>query len=478
MTSDPIDLAEIGGLAQEWQIPGVGVGVVQDGHVLLQQGFGLRDAANHLPMTDATVLPIGSATTSFTSLALAMLADAGEFDWDTPVCQYIPWFTLYDAAISGRVTGRDLLSHRTGVPGHDVQAAFYPGSRRQLVESLRHLQPSADLRTKLQYQNQMVAAAGYVVEAIAGCTWEQYVHDAILAPLGMDGTVFTIEALIRAADHSLGYIPGSDGPKPGEYIPLGALGPAGAINSTTADMVKYLQFQLSGRAPDGRRLVSEAALAQTRTATMIGSPYFWNFEEFQCTNYGLGWFVDVYRGHALISHGGNTRGFSSLVTLLPEQNLGIVTLSNADTNFGIYPMTYNILDRALCTGDANWSARVHAEVDRVMAGEAAMTAERAEHRVPDTRLSHPSDDYAGTYSHPAYGTIEISVDGGVFSGTYNGYPMTLAHHHYDTLDATILAMELPALLTFGTDQDGRIATISVPFETAPGVDPIVFTRED
>lgn len=476
-SSDIINVSEIEALMAQWQVPGLSVGVVQNGEVRFLQGFGHRDLARGLDMTANTVLPIGSASKSFTALALGMLADEGVFDWDTPIRAYIPWFKMYDAQISDRVTARDLLCHRTGLPSHDVHGVFCTKTRKEMVEDIRYLQPSADFRTRLQYQNQMVALAGYLVEVVSGKTWEEFVCERVFRKLQMKSSVFSLDEMQKQTEFSKPYGPGPEGPAETNYIPLNALGPAGSINSSATDMVEYLKLQLGNGKYGGESLVSEANLAQMHASQMLGSPYFWKFDEFQSTNYGFGWFVDVYRGHKLISHGGNTRGFSSLVTLLPEKNLGIVALSNMDTNFMIYALTYAMLDRALGVPDANWSARIKAEIEKLFGGMRMMMEQRSKDRIPDTSPSHPLAAYAGTYTHPAYGVFTVAVDGNKLRGTYNGGDVDISHYHYDTFDILIKAMNLPYLITFQANTQGAIDRISAPFEPAPGVDPIVLKKQ-
>lgn len=471
-----VSTEEISALMEAWQVPGLGLGIVHQGNVLYSGGIGKRDVAQDLAMTEQTVIPIGSTTKTFTSMALGMLADEGLFDWDTPVRQYVPWFQMYDDTITNRVTGRDLLSHRTGVAGHDLQAALNTKTRKELVESIRYLQPNSDFRTRLQYQNQMVALAGYVIEALTGMTWEQFIQTRVFDKLGMDRSVFTLEEMQSFDEYSKPYLLGAEGLQETNYIPIVSNAPAGAINSTVEDMTSYLQLLLAKGSYKGEALVSEAQLTQAQTAQMLGSPYYWSLDEFQATNYGLGWFVDIYRGHTMLSHGGNTRGFSSLMTILPEQEIGIIALSNANVNFMIYALTYTIADRILGVEAPDWSSKIQEALGAIFGGMAAAQEQKAQARIADTSPSHPLEEYAGVYTHPAYGDISISLQGAALCGNYNGYPMDIMHYHYDSFDVVIKAMDVPALITFETNPQGEIYRISAPLEPSPGVDPIVFVR--
>ena len=137
-------------LLKQWNVAGMSVALVKDGRLLDARGCGKRDLEKDLPMTGSTMMPIGSITKSFTALALGMLADEGKLDWDKPVRTYIPWLKLMDPVTAERVTVRDLLCHRTGIPRYDLQVAFCAlEDRKAQIETFQYLQPRADFRTVL-----------------------------------------------------------------------------------------------------------------------------------------------------------------------------------------------------------------------------------------------------------------------------------------------------------------------------------------
>ena len=168
---------------RDWRAPGLAMTVIKDNEIIYAQGFGQRDEAQHLPVTSQTLFPIASCTKAFTTAAMGILTDQGKLDWDTPVRAYIPSFKLYDPLAAERVTPRDLVSHRTGLPRHDL--VWYnntTATRRELFERLQYLEPTKDFRSFWQYQNLMYMAAGYLVETISGQTWEEFVQQNIFRP--------------------------------------------------------------------------------------------------------------------------------------------------------------------------------------------------------------------------------------------------------------------------------------------------------
>src|SRR5918911_376082 len=165
--------------AGEWKVPGAAVAVVKDGAVIFCQGFGLRDVGRRLEVTPHTLFPIASCTKAFTTLGLAILVDEGKLDWDAPVRRYVPTFALHDPVATERMTPRDLVTHRSGLPRHDLLWYGTAYTRHEIFNRLRYLEPSKDFRAIWQYQNLMYMAAGVVVEHISGCTWEEFVQQRI-----------------------------------------------------------------------------------------------------------------------------------------------------------------------------------------------------------------------------------------------------------------------------------------------------------
>ncbi|MBR4764512.1 MAG: serine hydrolase [Lachnospiraceae bacterium] len=464
-------------LMDDYHVAGMSVALIRGGEIVSTEGYGLRDAAAELPMTADTVMPIGSITKTFTALALGMLADEGKLDWDAPVITYIPSLKLSSALLTENVTTRDLMCHRTGVPKYDLQAIYcVMEDSKEMVRSLEYLEANAAFRTKLQYSNQMVSLAGYLIEVISGIPYQEFVRERIFKPLGMQSTDFEAASLAKYENTSKGYVFANGTFIEPPYMHLGAFAPSGAIVSTASDMAKYALFCLNGGTATGQRLISEESLRQMQSPQVIGTPYFWNFEEFQSTEYGLGWFTDIYRGVKMIGHGGNTNGFSAQMTLLPAQNAAIVALSNATSSFSVNALGHVFADETLGVTDIpDWSGRFQEIFNNLMAGMMASMQARAEAKVPDTTPSRELADYAGTYRHPGFGEMQFDMTEQGLAGTWNGLPAMLIHYNYDEFDLMlpVLGQAVPARFTVG---DGIIHGLQVTMETAPGIKPAVFEK--
>ena len=463
-------------LREDYNVAGMSVALIKNGEIVSVEGYGVRDAAENLPMTKDTVMPIGSVTKTFTSLALAMLADEGKLDWDEPVRTYIPWLKLNNEMLTENVTARDLMCHRTGTPKYDLQAIYAAkDDKEEMVRSLEYLQTFAPFRTKFMYSNQMVSLAGYLVDVLSGKSYEDFVRERIFEPLGMTSSDFEIESLSKYEKASKGYVFANGMFIEPPYAHLGAFAPAGAIVSTAEDMAKFALFHLGDGSWNGERLVSEAMLNEVHSHQMIGTPYFWDFEETQCAEYGLGWFTDIYRGEKLINHGGNTNGFSAQMTLIPDEKFAVVALSNATSSFSVNALGHYAADDALGVEEIpDWSARFNKVFSDLMSGAMAGMQAKAEAKVPDTTTTGPIEEYAGTYTHPAFGKMEFALTDQGLAGTWNGLPAMLVHYNYDTFDLMlpVLGAAVPAEFVL---EDGKIAGLSVVMEGTPGIKPEFFT---
>ena len=235
------------------QIPGVAVGVVERGHLVFARGFGYRDVDNHLPVTPDTLFALGSCSKAFTATAIALLADEGRIALDTPVRTYLPDFSLEDPVASATLTTRDILTHRSGLPRHDLFWYEAPFSRDELYHRLRFLEPSGPPRTQWRYNSLMFVVAGRIVEKVSGESWESFVQARILLPLDMRRTLLSAEAMETDSDHASPYAlrEGSV-----QKIPmlkrLSAIAPAGAVQTSVRDLARWLTFHAT-RSPGASR---------------------------------------------------------------------------------------------------------------------------------------------------------------------------------------------------------------------------------
>jgi len=469
---------------ERYHVPGAAVAIVNNGGLLFVKGYGLRDIAAQLPVTERTIMPIGSLTKSFTTFVIGQLVDDGKLDWDTPVRNYAPDFRMFDPFATERMTLRDMACHRSGLPRHEFMWIGSPFSREELFERLRYLEPNADFRSRYQYQNLIYMAAGYIAGRVAGKSWEELVRERIFQPLGMTSAGFSAVESFSTGDAAKAYLyqNGTFEERPPSFAE-DAVGPSGSICAHVQDAAKWLQLHLGNGQFNGRRVISEATLRMLHTPQMVieeepGDPIaeeMRRYRELSDMAYAFGWTTGAYRGHRMVEHGGNTDGATTAAKMLPDDGLGVVVLTNADHTDAADVICYNVFDRMLGLDQIDWSGRLLKVWQKVLDMIAEMKEKTASGRKEGTRPSHPLADYAGEYEHPGYGIFKITAEGDHLKGYYNGHEWPVRHLHYDifSFEFWMLGFTFPG--TFLSDHDGAIDRLSLPLESS--VKEIVFTRK-
>jgi CubicO group peptidase (beta-lactamase class C family) len=463
---------------EAWKVPGMGIAIVRNGEVVLSRGYGVRDVAARQPVTERTLFAIGSSSKAFTTLAMGQLVDEGKLGWEEPAWRYLPGLRLHDEYVSLRLTPLDMVTHRSGLPRHDL--AWYNASDYDDAAVLARLPdfvPNRQLRQQFQYNNHMYALAGQLVARVDGRSWEESVRTRIFEPLGMRRSNFSVLQMQADPDHALPYGEAADTLRRLNFRSLsGAIAPAGAINSSAEEMAAWVLLHLNGGRVGERQVVNQSTLRYLYTPHMVISALPPE-PELSPRTYGAGWFLDSYRGHFRVEHGGNIDGFSALVAFFPHDGLGIVALANKNGTPLPQFVVRNVADRMLGLPIKDWSGEAVARqaAARERARESQQRAAAA--RVTGTRPAHPLAAYAGDYEHPAYGRIHIAHAGNRLSARYNAIDTPLEHWHFEVFNGLENPVD-PAFrnmkFTFQTNLEGKVDGVVVPFE--PSVDPIVFRR--
>jgi CubicO group peptidase (beta-lactamase class C family) len=460
-----------------FQVPGVAVAVVVGDEVVLSRGYGLRDVEKKVPMTAETQMPIASVTKQFTVAALATLVRQGKLDWDKPVREYLPDFRMNNEYATSHATARDLVTHRVGLPRHDAVWYGTDLNREQVYHRLPFFEFSRDLRVRFQYNNLMFMTAGYLGGQIAKSSWEDLVKSALFAPLGMKRSNFSVATMKADANSSQAYELNTKREVVRiEYSAVDAAGPAGAINSSVDEMARYARMMLAGGMFEGKRVLLEADVqAMMQPQMPIRKDLFSDLFGFQ--SYGMGLFVQTYRGIEIAHHGGNLDGLSASLVLVPSKKIGVVVLANRTGTRLRDALPFEIIDRLLGLESSGLLARNRELEEKGFAGQDAAKAAGASDRKPNTKPAHPLEEYAAEYLHPGYGPIKVRLEKDRLMLSYNKFTAPLDHWHYEVFQSPA-DRQNPLELTrvqFNSDLSGDIASISVPLE--PNVDPIVFTRQ-
>ncbi len=467
---------------KDWKVPGLALAVVQGDKVALLKAYGYRDVEKQSPVTPKTLFAIGSITKSFTVTMLGMEMAEGKVDWDKPVREFLPAFKLNDPVVTEQITMRDLVTHRSGLPRHDLVWYTSDFSREDLIRRLRYLEASKPLRSTFQYNNLMFMTAGYIAGLLDGMSWEDAVSQRVLKPLGMTGTNFSILDTQNSPDFAQPYRKGRDLKAEVKRIPFDqqcsnrcAIGPAGEINSNVEDMSKYMLFHMNRGRFGGKQLLSENNAVQMQIPQMViqGAP---SYPEVGTQSYGMGFIVASYRGHKMVEHGGAIDGFTAELAFLPADRIGVVVLTNLDGNPLPTIVARNVFDRLLGLDQIPWSQRLLGQEKRGMESEQEAKNKGYTPRKSGTHPSHDLKGYVGDYSNPGYGIVSIVPDGDGFKMTLNKVTELLKHYHYDVFEVPANPLDRFEKLKvmFLTDINGDISSLLMMLQ--PDVKDIVFTR--
>lgn len=464
---------------KEWKVPGMSIAVVQDGKVILSKGYGYRDVEKQLPVTPKTLFAIGSVTKSFTVTVLGTLAEEGKLEWEKPVREYLPTFRLHDTVASEHMTVLDLVTHRSGLPRHDLLWYGSPLTRGEMFDRLKYLEPTADLREVWQYNNLMFMTAGILASEVSRAKWEDLVKKRVFEPLGMTGSNFSVNDSQKAEDFSQPYIEIKEKVEKVPFRNIDEIGPAGSINSNVEDMIKYVQMHLSkgkyGEKSE-KKIIAEATATKMQTPQMVTPGGDGPFTELMSLGYGMGLGIGAYRGHKVVSHGGGIDGFTSSLTFLPNDKIGMMILTNRSGTPLPGIVSRNVYDRLLGLEPIDWSKRIKNEQEKQKKAAEEAKKKSATARKEGTRPSHELKEYAGEYENQAYGVAKIEMDGAALTLSFNGITLPVKHYHYEYFEIGDTPREFlkDVKLQFATTQKGDIGSFAIPLES--GVKDIVFAR--
>ncbi len=466
----PPDLdAALAKIMKSFEVPGIGVAVVKDGRVLVAKGYGVRKLGETAPVDAQTLFAIASNTKVFTATALGLLVEEGKLEWDGPVVRYLPWFQMADPYVTRELTVRDLLVHRSGLGLGAGDLLIWPPStydRTEIAKRLRFVPLATSFRSAYAYDNVLYIVAGEVIRSVSGRTWEDFVSERILKKVGMTGTTVRQADFDRAPDIAAAHASIDGVVRLVKPFETDNMSPAGGICSSAADMAKWALVLLgAGRLGDGSRLFSERT-AHELTSIVTPIPISEPPAELAAlrrnfSGYALGLGVQDYRGRKIVTHTGGLSGFVSKVTLVPELGLGIVVLTNQESDEAYMAATYHILDYYLAAPQTDWTAAYLTVRDRQKVQSAETVGKAAAARDASSRPSLPLARYAGVYTDAWYGEIAIAEEGGKLVVRFSHSPSLVGdceHWQHDTFVVRWRDRELraDAFLTFALNPDGTI----------------------
>jgi CubicO group peptidase (beta-lactamase class C family) len=440
-------------------VTGMAVGIIKDNDVVFAKGYGLRSANTKSPVNLQTQFGIGSCSKAFTSAAIGILVDEGKLRWKDKVIDFLPWFKLQDDYITRELTIEDLLCHRSGLATFDGDLLWFGThyTSEEVVRRIKEAPIKKDFRSQFSYQNIMFITAGLVIQSVSGKAWQEFVEERILNPLNMNHSSSNFADFKAGSNVALPHYEGKSLP----LINYDNVGPAGGINASVEDMLKWMNVWINDGLMGDTPFLSQRTFHSLTSAHMIiGSLARTEPMGTHFNTYGLGWRLEDYAGRKIIQHGGGLPGYLSQVVAVPEEKLAIVILEN-DLVPIHWAVANKIRDLFLTDKDIDYVQQVMKARDRHNPILEKQRQTRLDKQIPGTSHSKPLTAYTGLYTDKMYGDAEISHEDGKLILSLlpakEYFTTVMEHFHYDTfkIDFNLDYLEF-GLLTFNLNSDGHI----------------------
>lgn len=413
--------AQMERVRKQFDVPGIAVAIVKDGQIVLERGYGVRELGKPAPVQADTLFAIASNTKAFTAASLSILADEGKLSLDDRVIEHLPWFRMSNPYVTNEMRVRDLLAHRSGLSLGAGDLLYWPTTSyttEEVVQRLAKVPLKGGFRDRYAYDNILYAVAQKVIEQVSGQSYAEFLQQRIFTPVGMADTRFNADHLQPGDTAAVGHAK-YDFSKLRTVAPLtwSNNSGAGGLYSSAHDMALWMNVQLAGGTlADGSPLFS--AKRQREMWSMItpinvpepavpelaaARPNF--------AGYGEGWSLSDYRGHRLVWHTGGWPGMVSRLTLVPEQKLGVVVLTNQEVGAAFNAVTLQVLDAFLQLPATDWTAAYAKAAEKADAEADTSWKHHEQARAKRSAPSLPLSGYTASYRDPWYGEVVIRQEG-------------------------------------------------------------------
>ncbi len=389
---------------QDLKIPGLAFALLDHGAIVYEGGMGVRQLGKPNLVDHRTRFMNGSTTKPITTMLMARLVDQGKFSWDQAVTQVYPPFQLSDPIATSKVTMRQLSCACTGVPNHQLSLFFGYGkvSPETLISRLAKEPLTTPFGEVYQYNNQMVAAAGYLSGHAAyptlplGPAFDKAIKEFLFRPLAMTDTTFDMSEA-QIGNYALPHGIGADGETALTSMELNkavrVFRPAGGAWTSIHDLALFLQFEANnGKLPNGRQLIRpESVIARRHPQVATGLDSF----------YGMGLGINQKLGITTLNHTGTVFGFNSILFLIPENGVGLVAMSNADQGVGLLTLARQRLLELI------YDTTPKAELALTRLVEQNATTSQEQIKLTAHANRELENLLASKYTHPLLGTITV-----------------------------------------------------------------------
>lgn len=466
--------------------PSFTVAIVEGKKIIYAKGFGYKDYENKTPADANTLYAIGSSTKAFTSSILGQLRKDEKLTFDDSPIKHVPDLKFANDEMNNNIIIKDLMTHRTGLPRHDMSWYFFPTyNKDSLMLRIAHQEPFTGVRQQWFYNNFMFLTQGIIAERITGKSWEDNIKERFFKPLGMNTSTVNIDELEKSTNKAIGYkLTEDDKIQKLDYYRIAGMSPAGSINSSVNEMSNWLITWINNGKFRNKEILPEAYVREAMSSQMVAGPGLPDNKttDVHGSNYGYGWFISSYKGHYRVEHGGNIDGFSANVAFYPSDSIGIVVLTNQNGSAIPSLVRNTIADRMLKEKRTDWNKRFTEGRKEAKKAQEEAKKNQEDAAISNTTPSHALSDFTGEYSHPGYGIFNISIRNDSLIASYPNLNLYLKHVHYDVFEpyaiksSAIGESDLKAMrLNFRSNSTGDIDHVQIQVEAT--IDPIEFKRK-
>ncbi len=449
---------------ERFEIPACSVAIVYQNRIIFNSGFGTRTKGENEPVNEHTIYALASISKTTVSACLGILVDEGRIKWSDPVRKYLPDFEMFDYFATQEMQVRDLLIHNSGLPPESGGTIWYGStfSRKEVIKRLRFLKPIRSFRSGYAYQNITFLVAGELIEAVTGSSWDVFVRQRIFNPLGMQRTKTHLSDLKKLDNIATPHARINGQIRPIAYRSHDNIGPAAAVYSSVWDWSQYLRLHLNAGNYNGHKILSPERIRELWEANtpipIQPLPDYFKVDLPFLNAYGLGWFLGNYQDRKMVYHSGGVDGMRTMMTLVPEDRLGILVFTNLESP-GIAAITNQILDMCLGFPPKAWLDWYDHYFQESRQKLEDARQKKHDLRVSDTRPHLNLASYCGVYSDRMVGNIIIALEKGSLYLRFENNPAfqaRLNHWHYETFEINWLDDYIPSgLLTFQHNSLGK-----------------------
>lgn len=474
LTSSEVDTLVENAL-KEFNTAGAAVAIVKDGEIIYSKGFGVKSIDTNEPVNKDTNFAIASNSKSFTTAALAMLVEEGKLSWDDKVIQHIPEFKMYNDYVTQNFNIVDLLTHRSGLSLGIGDLMLFPDGSEFTIDdvltSFQHFEPVSAFRTQFDYDNLLYLVAGELVGRVSGVSWEQFVQNRILKPLGMDNSFSSMNQVSDFSNFAVPHTTETGPMRTTDHFDEMINGAAGGILSNVNDISQWMLVQLNhgkyGENLEKTLFTEESQEEMWKLHTLLDVNRNPRYNS-HFSGYGLGWGLTDLNGNLSVSHTGGLPGMLSRTVLIPDLNLGVIVLTNTSNGGGgvFSAVSRTIVDSYLGLDDYEWTKKFSEYLSKQESEGDTITKEVWETVAKANSKNINSEDYIGVYEDQWFGKITVSMKDNQLWFTSHRSPKLNGPMAYYKANSFAIKWEFQdmngdAFAMFALDEEGKAQSIKM-----------------